>query len=99
MQDHITLIGAEQVQNAARHITAAAETMSQAAHSMQETLTFHQRYMDEWMQRFENAMAPPPSLETLTQLCPGCGNKSLEKSPSSGRVWCLFAGSCGWSSE
>ncbi len=41
--------------------------------------------------------------ETLTMantsaFCPRCGRKSLEVIPSSGRVYCLYAADCGYSS-
>lgn len=31
--------------------------------------------------------------------CPKCNRESLEREPSSGRVWCLYAADCGYSSK
>jgi hypothetical protein len=51
--DHITLLGAEQVQTAANTMRNAAEEMSRAASNLDYALENHRRYMDDWLSRFE----------------------------------------------
>ena len=55
---YVTLIGTEQVQNAAHTMSSAAEQMSRAASSIHETMWRHQQFMDEWLLRFERAINP-----------------------------------------
>lgn len=33
---------------------------------------------------------------SLLRICPKCRRKSLEADPATGRVWCLYAGTCGY---
>jgi hypothetical protein len=54
---YVTLIGAEQVQSAANRMSDAAEQMSRAAMSIDATVERHQRFLDDWLQRFEAALA------------------------------------------
>lgn len=56
MSDYITLLGAEQVQHAARSIQAAAEEMARAASYSDETARQQRQFMDDWLQRFEQAI-------------------------------------------
>lgn len=56
MADHVTLLGAEQVQNAGYAMKSAAEQMIRAAGYQQEALQQHQRFMDDWLSRFEAAI-------------------------------------------
>lgn len=56
MSGHVTLLGAEQVADAARTMRSAADTMTQAASSIAYALEQHQRFMDDWLQRLEHAM-------------------------------------------
>ena len=51
------LIGAEQVQGAGYVMERAAERMSQAAASIDTDFERHRRWMDEWLARFEAAVA------------------------------------------
>jgi len=53
MADYVTLMGAEQVQSAGNRMSSAAEQMSRAASSIDESLRQHQRFLDDWLQRFE----------------------------------------------
>lgn len=57
MPDYITLMGAEQVQSAGRHMQSAADQMSRAAGSFDDTFSRHRLFMEEWMARFESAVA------------------------------------------
>jgi hypothetical protein len=55
----VVLLGAEQVQNAARTMSSAASEMLRAASSIDESLRRHERFLDEWLDRFAAALAPP----------------------------------------
>lgn len=57
MRDHITLLGAEQVQSAASTMRSAADEMSRAASNIDGALERHQRFMDDWLSRFEQVLA------------------------------------------
>jgi hypothetical protein len=59
MSEYIHLIGAEQVEHAARIIDTAADTMNRAAASIDSALENHRRYLEEWIGRFENALEQP----------------------------------------
>jgi acyl carrier protein len=54
--DHINLIGAEDVSRAGYVMRDAASTMSSAASSIAHSLEMHQRFMDDWLVRFTEAM-------------------------------------------
>lgn len=56
MSEYIHLVGAEQVQSAANTMRSAADEMKSAASSIDYALTAHQRFMDDWLQRFEAAL-------------------------------------------
>lgn len=63
MVDTVHLIGAEEVRSAGNTISHAADEMKRAAGNMEYALQQHQRFMDDWLQRFEAAvekMAAPP---------------------------------------
>jgi hypothetical protein len=61
MSQYITLIGVEEVSRAASRMVDAADRMSQVAANIDGSLERHQRFMDDWLQRFENALAASPS--------------------------------------
>lgn len=50
---YVTLMGAEQVQSAGVAMRDAAQTMVRAAGEVGYHFDKHQRYMDDWLQRFE----------------------------------------------
>lgn len=50
---YVELIGTEQVRSAANTMVSAADQMSRAAASIDETMARHQRFLDDWLQRFE----------------------------------------------
>lgn len=56
MTDYITLLGAEQVQSAANTMRSAADTMGCAANNMSDVLDRNQRFMDDWLLRFETVL-------------------------------------------
>jgi hypothetical protein len=57
--DNIHLIGAEDVHSAGYTIKRAAEEMSQAVRNFDWALERHQRFLDDWLVRFETIMQPP----------------------------------------
>ncbi len=56
MSDYITLLGSEGVEKAGYTMRSAAENMNRAATSIDSTLERFQRYMDEYLQRFEQIL-------------------------------------------
>ena len=54
MSDYITLLGAEDVQRAGNNISTAAETMSRAAASIEDSLFRHRQFLDDFLLRVEN---------------------------------------------
>jgi acyl carrier protein len=56
MAQHVTLIGAEDVSRAGYSMRDAASTMSSTASSIAHSLEMHQRFMDDWLARFTEAM-------------------------------------------
>ena len=56
--EYIHLLGSEEVSRAASNIRSAAEQMSRAAATMDDTLYRHRQFMDDWLQRFESALMP-----------------------------------------
>lgn len=57
MADYITLMGAEQVQSAASTMSSAASEMNRAAANIDGAFERHQRFMEEWLNRFEQILA------------------------------------------
>jgi len=53
MSSYITLLGAEKVENAARSMNTAAETIRQSVGNLDGILHRHRLWMDEWMYRME----------------------------------------------
>lgn len=51
----VHLDGAEQVSHAAQRMTQAAQEISSAAGRMEYALQQHQRFLDEWLSRWEAA--------------------------------------------
>ena len=54
--EFVTLMGAEDVRSAGSSIKAAAVDINMAAGSLNETLIAHQRFMDDWLYRFEEIL-------------------------------------------
>lgn len=54
---NVTLVGSEDVVRAASSMRSSAETIERAASSLSYGLEQHQRFMDDWLQRFEAALA------------------------------------------
>jgi RecA/RadA recombinase len=54
--DYVTLMGAEQVKNAAREMANAAERMNQAANQINESLLRQQQFMEQWLATFEQIL-------------------------------------------
>ena len=56
MSEYMHLVGAEQVSSAAYTMREAASNMQRAADSMGYNLEQHQRFLDDWLGRFEAAV-------------------------------------------
>lgn len=56
MSEYIHLVGSEQVQNAANTMRHAAEEMNRASANLEEVLFRHQRFLDDWLMRYEQVM-------------------------------------------
>lgn len=54
METHV-LIGAEDVRRAAGEMTAAAREMNGAAARMEYALQAHERFLDDWLLRYQAA--------------------------------------------
>lgn len=57
MTEYVTLIGAEDVSRAGHNMASAADTMNRAAGNLDDALRRHQRFMDDWLQRFEQVLS------------------------------------------
>lgn len=55
MADYVTLMGAEQVQNAGIAMRGAAESMGRAASQIDDATMRHTRALEELVSRFETA--------------------------------------------
>lgn len=60
MGDYITLLGAEDVARAGSLMRSAAEEMSRAAASMEESLQRHRQAQEEFLTRFEEILKAKP---------------------------------------
>lgn len=49
MADYVTLVGAEQVQQASNHMQSAAQEMRRAASAIDSALMQHQQFLDAWL--------------------------------------------------
>ena len=56
MSEHITLLGADDVRSGGHAIERAASDMNRAAGNFESVFDRHQRFMDDWLQRFEAAI-------------------------------------------
>ncbi len=57
MAESLYLVGADDVRAAGNAIARAADVMDQAATNLDGALERHQRFMDDWLQRFESVLA------------------------------------------
>jgi hypothetical protein len=56
MAEYVHLIGAEDVRAAGSRMASAADDMQRAASSIDNALERHQRFLDDWLFRFESVM-------------------------------------------
>ena len=56
MSEFVYLEGTEPVAQAARNMVGAAEIMSRTAADLEFTLQRHREFMDDWLQRLEDAI-------------------------------------------
>lgn len=65
MSEYIHLIGADDVRAAGHQMASAANDMNRAVGNFESVFFQHQRFMDDWLQRFESA------IETLNEKMKG----------------------------
>lgn len=56
MPDYMTLLGAQHVESAASQIRSAADVMKNAASEMQYAFQQHQRFLEDWLTSFREAL-------------------------------------------
>ena len=56
MTEYMHLVGTEDVQRAGNVIAGAADNMYRAASNMDEALTRHGRFLDDWLIRLEEVL-------------------------------------------
>ena len=56
MTEFIHLIGSEQVSTAGHNMMRAAEVMSNVSSNMQLVFEEHQRFLDDWLRRYEEVV-------------------------------------------
>lgn len=61
MTEHITLMGAEQVETAGYAMKQAASEMNRAVSSLDGVFEQQRRFMDDWLQRLEQILAKEKS--------------------------------------
>lgn len=54
--DHIYLTGSDSVERGGNAIRSAAEEMNRAAQNIEGALDRHQRFMDDWLERYQNML-------------------------------------------
>lgn len=59
MTEYMHLVGAEEVSRAANRMSEAAQEMKQAAANIDNSLFQQRQFMDDWLTRFEAALAHP----------------------------------------
>lgn len=57
MTEFMHLLGTEDVQRAANNMSEAAQQMKYAANLIDEAQRRHQQFLDDWLMRFEEALA------------------------------------------
>lgn len=57
MSNYVTLLGAEEVSRASGGMQTAAANMNSAASYLDDVLLRHQRFMDDWLIRFEEVLS------------------------------------------
>lgn len=76
--DYVYLQGAGDVERAGHQISRAAQEMQQAASNIDASLTNHQRFMDDWLDRFAVVMEKFPiamRVEPVVAPCMTCGKQ------------------------
>lgn len=57
--ENVYLLGSEEVSRAGQAMRAAADDMQRAAMNIDGAFERHQRFLDDWLARFEAVMNPP----------------------------------------
>lgn len=59
MAEYVHLSGAEDVRRAASQMSSAAADIQRAAESIAYSLEMHQRFLDDWLVRFQSVIEAP----------------------------------------
>lgn len=70
MGDQVYLIGAEDVDRAGRRMAEAASTMEHAASEIAGALERHQRFMDDWLERFRATLEDEENTIVVAEMGP-----------------------------
>lgn len=62
--ESILLVGTEEVRRAAHSMQAAAERMANVSSNMQFVFEAHQRFLNDWLLRFEQILAAGGTLSS-----------------------------------
>lgn len=73
MADYVTLMGAEQVSNAAHTMKSAAHEMQNAAGSIAHAFDMHHRWMEDWLQQFQQIVELGSVHDTVKKILAGYG--------------------------
>lgn len=57
MSNYVTLVGAEEVGSAGRSMRSAADEMRAAANQIEESLSRHRAFLDDWLTRFDAVLS------------------------------------------
>lgn len=83
MAEYVHLLGAEDVRAAGNAMRSAADDMRQAASSIDSVLERHQRFLDDWLIRFTEAMQiASPAGETIRS----AQDEAMEPVPATGQL-------------
>lgn len=99
MNDYVALLGSESVQNAGYAMERAAESFRQTVGNLDDSLRQHQRFLDDWLERFERAVKAaeqppkpwPPGMSPDNPLHKPLGghpnDNPLHEETDSGKLW------------
>lgn len=71
MPEYHHLIGSEDVRTGGASMLRAAEEMNRVANNLEQTLLQHQRFMDDWLARYEAAMERGVEVKPYYPKCGG----------------------------
>lgn len=57
MSNYVTLVGAEEVSTAGRSMRSAADEMRAAANQIEDSLSRHRAFLDDWLTRLDGVLS------------------------------------------